>query len=127
MRRLADFSTRAPGRNVSLGANERLAVAAGDLIGSGCEVATDLYGPSTMEHFASQPIFQWTDGKHAGGSAASHIGAAPAARGAGGHFVAPVAGTYRVRVRSSTFSSSPCIYRIFLARPGQFYQAMPTW
>ena len=25
------------------------------------------------------------------------------------------------------FASSPCIYRLFLARPGQFYQAMPAW
>ncbi len=41
--------------------------------------------------------------------------------------IAPVAGTYRVRVRSDAFTSSPCIYRLFLARPAQFYPAMPPW
>ena len=89
-----------------------------------CRLQLDLYPPDDMAFFQSQYAQRWLDLPLSGGAAAGDpIGDR---LGAGGHVVAMVPGTYRVRVSSSN-AGTDCHYRLFMAKSNLTGEQMPSW
>ncbi|MBK8170721.1 MAG: hypothetical protein IPK60_10330 [Sandaracinaceae bacterium] len=109
--------------SILLNANE--SVSAGLFSDSpSCRFEVELLPPAAMAHFDGGPVFIWTDDNTSGiGTGAADT--AGSRRGAGGHFYAPLAGTYRLRV--SQTSAATCAYRLVVSKPGLTTTAMPTW
>lgn len=99
-------------------------VAAALSFSSNCELALEVYPPSGLNYFGSlagrRPMFRWTNG-----SAFAAVGN-DARPGPGGHWVAPVAGAYVLRVVSD--NNSGCDrFRLNVATNGSRELEMPAW
>ncbi|MBK8172925.1 MAG: hypothetical protein IPK60_21685 [Sandaracinaceae bacterium] len=114
--------------SVALAENEHAALSLTD-VASSCRFELELLPPSDLTFFRGaggvmQPVAHWTDETSTGfGPGASN--AAGTRRGAGGHIVAPTAGTYSVRVR--TTSGSSCTYHLLVSKAGHLATARPDW
>jgi len=106
----------------TLGAQQHVSYGVTDRYLDHCDVQVSLTAPSALSLFQGQWVTSFRDGPAAGDPSAAY----PTGSG-GGHFVAPVEGTYTFTLRNNSASAS-CWYRFFVAKDAtRTAAARPAW